>query len=53
MITFHSHFSLLEITMLCVRSYLENLLEFQCQINKLGTALCFLEKWKGEKEWCI
>lgn len=53
MITFHSHFSLLEISMLSMRSYLEILLEFQCQINKLETALCFLEKWKFEKDWCI
>lgn len=53
MITFHSPFSLLEIRRLSVRSYLETLLEFQCQINKLETALSFLEKWKFEKDWCI
>lgn len=53
MITFHSHFRLLEISVLCVISYLENLLEFQCWVNKLETALCFSKKWKFENDWCI
>lgn len=52
MITFHSYFHLLEISMLCPRYYLENLVEFQGWINTQETALCFLEKLKF-KDWCI
>lgn len=53
MIAFHAHFSLPEISMLCMRPYLENLLEFQCWTNKLEASLCFLKKRKFEKDWCI